>query len=82
MFTVYILHSLAHDKYYIGQTNDIEKRLVRHNSGYVKSTKAFKPWELVYTENFDTRTGSMQRETHLKAMKYKSYINKLVYASR
>ncbi|NBP70995.1 MAG: GIY-YIG nuclease family protein, partial [Cytophagia bacterium] len=32
MFTVYALHSPAHDKLYIGFTSDIEKRLASHNA--------------------------------------------------
>ncbi|NPV12215.1 MAG: GIY-YIG nuclease family protein [Ignavibacteria bacterium] len=33
-FYVYILHSLKTNRYYVGQTNDLERRLMYHNSGY------------------------------------------------
>ncbi|MFN3941656.1 MAG: GIY-YIG nuclease family protein [Flavobacterium sp.] len=33
-YFVYILHSPNYDKYYIGQTNNLEDRLKRHNEGY------------------------------------------------
>ena len=82
MFTVYILFSSTHDRYYIGQTNDIENRLIRHNSGYVKSTKAYKPWEMVYTEKFESRAEAMNRERYLKSMKSREYIEKVVEAAR
>jgi len=36
-YTVYILHSESADKYYIGYTADIEKRLHLHNDPYVES---------------------------------------------
>jgi len=55
MFFVYILKSSITDKFYIGQTSDIKKRLLYHNSGYSKSTNAGVPWKLVYSENYDTR---------------------------
>jgi putative endonuclease len=31
MFSVYILFSEEHDKYYVGQTDDLERRLLEHN---------------------------------------------------
>jgi putative endonuclease len=31
MHFVYILYSSKHDKYYVGQTDDVERRLVKHN---------------------------------------------------
>jgi len=34
----------------ICQTNNVAGRLLRHNNGYVKSTKAYVPWEIVYSE--------------------------------
>jgi len=82
MFYVYILYSKRHDKFYIGQTNNIENRLIRHNNGYVKSTKAFKPWELKYVEAFNTRSEAMKREKELKSLKSKIAIKKLIEASR
>ncbi|WP_370391063.1 GIY-YIG nuclease family protein [uncultured Winogradskyella sp.] len=35
---VYILFSKAKNRYYVGQTADIDDRLSRHNKGLVKST--------------------------------------------
>ncbi|MFY0674302.1 MAG: GIY-YIG nuclease family protein [Bacteroidia bacterium] len=80
-FYVYILYSRGFDRYYIGQ-NNLGSRLERHNKGYVKSTKAYKPWELVFSEEFDTRQQAMQRESELKRLKSKVKISELVTASR
>jgi len=82
MFCVYILFSKAYDRYYIGQTSDINKRLLRHERGYVRSTKAYRPWELVYTELYKSRSESMQRETYLKSLKSKVHIRELIDTSR
>ena len=35
---VYILYSKAFDKFYVGQTKDVNARLLRHNSGTEKFT--------------------------------------------
>ena len=50
MYFVYIIKSLVVIRYYIGSTENLDRRLSAHNLGKVKSTKAYKPWELVYTE--------------------------------
>jgi len=78
VFSVYILKSSVTDKYYIGQTSDIEKRLLYHNSGYSKSTKVGIPWKLVYSENFDTRQQAMNREAELKKYKSRVMIEKII----
>ncbi len=46
-FAVYILYSLGHNRYYIGQTANMKERLKRHNNGYEFSTKPYAPWQLV-----------------------------------
>jgi putative endonuclease len=45
-FWVYIIFSEKFDRFYIGQTNDMDGRIKRHNAGYVESTKSFRPWAL------------------------------------
>ena len=61
-FILYILQSSKSGKLYIGQTENIEDRLNRHNKGYSKSTKFGIPWELIYTEEYATRSEAMKRE--------------------
>jgi len=55
----YILYSNTNDRYYIGSTSDIEKRLKRHNAGATPSTKSGKPWKVVYTKQFDSKTEAL-----------------------
>ena len=50
MHFVYILKSEKNGRLYIGCTNDLRKRLRKHNSGLVRSTKPYLPWEIVYYE--------------------------------
>ncbi len=65
-FYVYILYSELYDKFYIGQTDDVKKRLIRHNSGYEKFTSIYKPWNLVWFGEKSSRAEAMKLETKLK----------------
>ena len=78
MFYTYILYSNYFDKFYIGQSSDLDKRFSRHQNGYVKSTKPFRPWKLVYFESFDTRKEAVNREAVLKSWKSKVRIKHLI----
>ena len=46
-YFAYILQSVIKNKYYAGQTYNVEKRLQEHNEGLSGSTKFGKPWKLV-----------------------------------
>ena len=66
-YFVYILYSSSHKRTYTGQTDNLENRLVVHNSGKVKSTKPFIPWILIHSESFSTRSEAMKREAWFKS---------------
>jgi putative endonuclease len=66
-YFIYIIYSESFDRYYVGLSKDIDSRLKTHNSGKVKSTKAFKPWILVHTEQFETRIEARKREKYFKS---------------
>ncbi|WP_291102982.1 MULTISPECIES: GIY-YIG nuclease family protein [unclassified Flavobacterium] len=66
MYIVYILFSKSSLKYYTGQTDNLENRLQRHNSGLSLSTKSGKPWELIYQIQFSTRSEAMLLEQKIK----------------
>ena len=68
IFFVYILRTSL-NTLYIGQTNDLKKRLNEHkskNSKSAKYTRSFASIELVYKEEYQTRIEAMQREAQLK----------------
>ena len=69
MYFVYIIKSINFNRYYIGSTEDIERRLLYHNSGKVKSTKVYKPWEIVYSESYNSRSEAFKREKQIKSYK-------------
>jgi len=66
---VYIL-KCSDDTLYIGYTNDIEKRLVAHNTSNTgaKYTRGRRPVALKYFEKFETKSEAMKREAVLKKM--------------
>ena len=67
MYTTYILYSPDYEKIYIGFTSDIEKRILSHNELSKKGwTQRYRPWELVYTEEFTDKSTAMRREKSLK----------------
>ena len=68
MFFVYILKSLKDCKYYYGSTQDLEKRVFRHNQGRVNSTKSRRPLVLHYSEQFETKLEAVKREYFFKSI--------------
>jgi len=74
MFYVYALYSSKFNKIYIGQTCDLTSRLIEHNSGKSFYTKRFIPWEIIYTEEFETRGEVMKREKQLKSQKGREFV--------
>jgi putative endonuclease len=78
-FFVYILKSLKDGHFYIGQTNNLTNRLLRHNNGEVASTKNRRPIVLIYKESFQSRAEAINREKYLKSLKSSVYIkNKII----
>jgi putative endonuclease len=66
MFHVYILYSVITDRYYVGQTANLEDRLKRHNQGRSKYTKSGIPWKLVFSESFVSRSEAEELEKRIK----------------
>jgi putative endonuclease len=67
MYYVYVLRSKSSGKHYIGQTDDIKRRLLEHQQGLARYTRGRGPWDLVLVEEYSTRTEAMQREHFLKS---------------
>ena len=78
MFFTYILFSLRKNKFYIGHTNDLKRRLFEHNSGQSPSTKSGIPWTLVYSKEFTSNSDAVKFEMKIKSMKSRKYIEDLI----
>jgi len=67
-YAVYILKN-PNDKYYIGQTFNLDRRILQHNNNECKSTKFSGPWLIVHIEKFGNRSKAMAREKQIKSYK-------------
>ncbi|WP_103665533.1 GIY-YIG nuclease family protein [Gracilimonas amylolytica] len=75
MYTVYALYSPSHQKIYIGYTSNLEQRLLSHNSlGKKGWTIKYRPWELVNTEDFETKKEVLHKDKHLKPAKRREFL--------
>jgi putative endonuclease len=74
----YILFSTKLDKYYVGSTPDLERRVHDHNRGKGKFTRTGMPWQLVYAEPFEELGLARKRELEIKKKKSRKYIELLV----
>jgi len=77
MYFVYVLKSSKDHKRYIGMTSDIERRVLEHNNGLVKSTKRRKPLELIYFEKFETKSEAMRREKFFKSGRGREFLKSI-----
>ncbi len=66
VFFVYILVSRDWLHTYVGQTEDVGRRLGQHNAGKVRSTRAYGPWRVLHVEEFETRDQARARELWYK----------------
>lgn len=75
---MYILFSSTLNKYYVGSTTDLNRRVAEHNRGKEKFTKTGIPWLLAYSETFEELKQARQREKYIKKMKSKIFIERLI----
>ena len=78
MYYVYAIKSLSFGYIYVGMTKDIERRLHKHNSGQNKSTKAYKPFYLIFTEEAESREAARRKEKYLQSGVGKEYLKSLL----
>ncbi len=78
MWHVYILQSIQEKKYYIGCTNNLERRVLEHNKGYSAATKKYRPWIVVRFEKFSNQQEAYTREKEIKSYKGGNAFKKLL----
>ena len=69
MYYVYVLLNQDDEssrKFYVGVTDDIERRVAEHNKGLSNYTSKFGPWALVYYEAYLSTADASRREKQLK----------------
>ena len=77
-FFVYLIQSKKDGSFYIGQCDDLDCRMSKHNDGFSTYTSSKIPWQLKYFEVFPSRTLALKREKDLKAKKSRKYLQFLI----
>jgi len=75
---IYAIKSKVRNYIYVGLTNNLEERLKRHYSGYEKITRSYRPFELIYTEEYSERLKAREREKYLKSGVGKEFLKNLI----
>ena len=78
-FFVYILHSEKLDRFYVGTSNDVIRRMDEHNTGHYKDSYSVKgiPWTLFLSVLCETSSQAYAVESFIKRMKSSVFIRKL-----
>ena len=74
MYIIYILEGINSGRLYTGYTENLDARLQNHNSGKVKSTKAYRPYRIIHTESYSDKTSARKRELFLKSGQGRKWI--------
>ena len=74
---VYVLKSDVDGRLYKGMSENILERLATHNKGKVSSTRAYRPWKLVYTQPCKDSTEARECEKYLKSSKGRDFLKSL-----
>lgn len=77
-YFVYAIVSKKDNRIYLGFSYDIEKRLKEHNAGKTKSTKGYRPWKLLYSEQVIGRENARQKEIYYKSGIGKEFLKSLL----
>ncbi len=78
MHYVYVLLSLKDNKFYIGYSSDLKRRLKEHETGGSNSTKKRLPFKLVYYEAHTNKEDAKRREKYFKTSKGKSSLKQIL----
>ena len=74
---LYVIKSGIHNFRYVGVTNDLKRRLDRHNCAKTGSTIGYGPFRLVHTEEFPDYQTARKREKFLKSGAGRKYLDNL-----
>jgi len=76
-YTVYILFSKPFNKHYTEYTSDVNSRFKSHNELGKDWTAKYRPWQFIYTKEFDSKTEALIHEKWLKTGAGRDFIKTL-----
>jgi putative endonuclease len=74
---VYVLFSERTQRYYTGQSQDLQNRLSEHNAGETPSIKKGIPWKLVWNKECESRSEALKLENKIKKRGAKRFLDDL-----
>jgi len=80
MLYVYIIYNKMANKYYVGQTENVDRRLDQHNNHTFKTYTSRFPgeWKLIHQESVATRSEALKREKGLKSGNGREFIKTII----
>ena len=80
MFYTYLLFSVRLNRYYIGTTDDVVRRLEEHNNAFYEDAYTSKgiPWNLLLSIVCDSSSEAYRLKAFIKRMKSRKFIEKLL----
>ena len=78
MYYVYVIVSEHRSYIYVGITDDLLRRISAHNLGYNKTTRAYRPFRILLTEEYPSRVEARRREKYLKSGVGKEFLKALL----
>ena len=78
MYFVYIIYSPTKNKYYVGSCEDVNKRVLKHNTNHSGFTGKTGDWIVKWTEEHPEKSSALKRENQIKAWKSRKMIERLI----
>lgn len=79
MHYIYVIFNKENGKYYIGQTNNLDRRIIEHNNpNHHYTGKISGVWELIYSEELKDRKSVIIRERQLKSFQGREFVKKYI----
>ncbi|PTX41924.1 putative endonuclease [Christiangramia gaetbulicola] len=77
-FHLYILFSKKLDRFYVGATGNLQKRLEKHLSSSSGFTSKVRDWTIIYSEEYERKEDAFKREKQIKLWKSRKMIEALI----
>jgi putative endonuclease len=77
-YYLYILVSKSSGKYYVGISQNPKRRLEYHNTLEKGFTSRYRPWEIVFTKEYNSKKEAMISEKKIKSWKNRKMIEKVI----
>lgn len=67
MYYVYVIKSIKFNWFYVGLSDNVDRRYKEHNDGMVKKTRFYRPFLLIQVEIVENRIEARKLEVYFKS---------------